>query len=105
MDGTREYYAKWNKPFGKRQIPYDLNNKSYLINNKLMNKIEPQAWNHGTHWKWPEERGEGDNGGKKGKGLDKEHVWMTHGHGQQCGNWLWGQTVGWVEEDKAGKLE
>ena len=27
-----------------------------------------------------------DNGGEKGKGLAKEHVGMTHGHGQQCGN-------------------
>ena len=35
--------------------------------------------------------GGGDNGGVKGKGLDKEHVWMTHGHGQECGSWL---TVG-----------
>ena len=24
MDGTGEYYAKWNKPIGERQIPYDL---------------------------------------------------------------------------------
>ena len=27
--------------------------------------------------------GGGRNGGKKGKGLVKEHVWMTHKHGQQ----------------------
>ena len=27
MDGTREYYAKWNKPGGERQIPYDLTYK------------------------------------------------------------------------------
>ena len=24
MDGTREDYARWNKPGGERQIPYDL---------------------------------------------------------------------------------
>ena len=24
MDGSGEHYAKWNKPGGKRQIPYDL---------------------------------------------------------------------------------
>ena len=32
-------------------------------------------------------------GGKKGKGLAKYHVPITHGHGQQCGNcqWEWGQ--------------
>ena len=23
MDGTGEYYAKWNKPGGEREIPYD----------------------------------------------------------------------------------
>ena len=42
-----------------------------------------------TSWKRPEGRREGDNGAKKGKGLDKEHVWIIHGHGQQCENWLW----------------
>ena len=36
-------------------------------------------------------RWEGDNGGKKGKGLVKKHVWMTHGHGQQT---LWGLALG-----------
>ena len=24
MDGTGEHYAKWNKPGGEEQIPYDL---------------------------------------------------------------------------------
>ena len=48
--------------------------------------------------------GGGDKSRNKGKGLVKEHVWMTHGHGQQCGDWLWEQGVGWVEEDKWEKL-
>ena len=39
-----------------------------------MHKIEPQTWKHGTERKCPEWRGEGDNGGRKGKGLVKEHV-------------------------------
>ena len=39
-----------------------------------MNKIEPQTWKHGTDRKWPEESREGDKRGKRGKGLDKEHV-------------------------------
>ena len=30
--GTGEYYAKWNKPGGERQIPYDLTYKWNLIN-------------------------------------------------------------------------
>ena len=38
--------------------------------------------------------GEGDKGGKKGKGLGKEQVYMTHGHGQQSGDWLWDQELG-----------
>ena len=70
-----------------------------------MNKIEPQAWKHGTDWKWPEGSGEGVNGGKRGKGLDKEHVWMACGHGQQCGNWLWKWGMRWVEEGKGGNIE
>ena len=32
MDGTGEHYAKWNKPGGKRQPPYDLAYKWNLIN-------------------------------------------------------------------------
>ena len=31
-------------------------------------------------------KGIGDNGGKQGKRLVKEHVWITHGHGKQCGD-------------------
>ena len=27
MDGTGEHHAKWNKPGGERQIPYDLTYK------------------------------------------------------------------------------
>ena len=38
MDGTGKYYAKWNKPVGERQIPYDLTYKG-----NLMNKINEQA--------------------------------------------------------------
>ena len=32
MDGTREHYAKSNKPGSERQIPYDLTYKWNLIN-------------------------------------------------------------------------
>ena len=31
-DGTGEHYAKWSKPGGERQIPYDLTYKCNLIN-------------------------------------------------------------------------
>ena len=36
MDRTGEYYAKWNKPVGERQIPYDLASKESNEQNKLM---------------------------------------------------------------------
>ena len=42
--------------------------------NKLTSKIEPEAWKRGTDGQQPEGRKKGDNGGKKGKGLVKEHV-------------------------------
>ena len=32
MDGTGEYYVKWNKPVGERQKPYDLTYKRNLMN-------------------------------------------------------------------------
>ena len=32
MDGTGEYYTKWNKPVGERQIPYDCTFKRNLMN-------------------------------------------------------------------------
>ena len=104
MDGSGDHYAKWNKPVSERQIPYDLTYEQSNEQNKLTNKIEPETWKHGTLWTWPDGRWEGDNGGKKGKGLDKEHLWMTHGHRQQCGDWLWGVGVGWAEEGEGGKI-
>ena len=44
------------------------------INNEPHRITGMEAWNR----QWPEKRGEWHNGGKKGKGLDREHVWMTH---------------------------
>ena len=38
MDGSGEHYAKWNKPGGERQIPYDL-----TFNFNLINKTNKQA--------------------------------------------------------------
>ena len=58
MDGTGEHYAKWNKPGGERQIPYDL-----TINKNLINKIKKQAKYSQRHWNWEQadsdQRGEG----------------------------------------------
>ena len=46
MDGTGEHYAKWNKPGGERQIPYDLTYKWSLINNtNKQTKYNQRHWN------------------------------------------------------------
>ena len=56
-----------------------------------------ETWNRLTATR---RQGEGDNG-KKGKGLDKEHACMTHGHGQQTVGVDSGSR-GW--EGKGGKI-
>ena len=38
MDGTGEHYAKWNKPDGEGQIPYDLTFNWNIINRKKKSK-------------------------------------------------------------------
>ena len=43
MDGPGDYYAKQNKLLRERQIPYYLTYMWTLEQNKLMNKIEPEA--------------------------------------------------------------
>ena len=45
MDGSGEHYAKWNKPGGERQIPYDLTYKWNLIN-----KTNKQTKYNHRHW-------------------------------------------------------
>ena len=42
MDGSGEHYAKWNKPGGKKQIPYDLT-YSGTWSTKQRSKIEPET--------------------------------------------------------------
>ena len=45
MDGTGEHYAKWNKPGGEGQIPYDL---TFIWN--IINKRKKQAKYNQRHW-------------------------------------------------------
>ena len=46
MDGTGENYAKWNKPGGEGQIPYDLTYKWNLINkSNEQEKYNQKHWN------------------------------------------------------------
>ena len=45
MDGTREHYAKWNKPGGEGQMLYDL-----IFNWNIINKTNKQAKYNQRHW-------------------------------------------------------
>ena len=73
MDGTGEHYAKWNKPGGERQIPYDLPYKG-----KLVNKTKKQVKYNTKHWN-KEETESNQKGGLVGilggKGQD---FWGTY---------------------------
>ena len=73
MDGTGEHYAKWNKPGGEKQIPYDLTYKWTLINktNEQNRTRDIEIKNNLTVTR---QEGEQDNRGKTGKGQVKEHV-------------------------------
>ena len=57
VDVTGEHYAKWNKPGGERQIPYDLTYKWNLIN-----KTNKQPKYNQTHWN-KEQTDSNQNGG------------------------------------------
>ena len=43
MDGSREHYAKWNKPVRERQIPYDFTHVLFKEQTELTSKIEADS--------------------------------------------------------------
>ena len=45
MDGTGEHYARWNKPDGEGQIPYDL-----TFNWNIINRRKKQTKYNQRHW-------------------------------------------------------
>ena len=45
IDGTGEHYAKWNKPGGEGQIPYDL-----TFNWNIINRRKKQTKYNQRHW-------------------------------------------------------
>ena len=47
MDETGEHYAKWNKPGGEGQIPYNL-----TFNWNIINKRKKQRKYNQRHWGW-----------------------------------------------------
>ena len=56
MDRSGEHYAKWNKPGGEGQIPYDLNSK-WNLSNKT-NKHPKYNQRHGNKEQTDVARGE-----------------------------------------------
>ena len=63
MDGTGEHYAKWNKPDGEGQIPYDLTFKWNIINiekskQNITRDIEVKNNLTITRGEWEENSGE-----------------------------------------------
>ena len=82
MDGTGEHYAKWNKPGGERQIPYDLTYKWYLI--KKTNKWAKQNQRHGNKKQIDSDKRGGCRGERERSGRLKPRNMNKgpHGHGQ-----------------------
>ena len=67
-EGPGEFYAKWNKLIGERQVPYDF---TYMWN--LMNKINKMGTDstiQRSDWQLWEGLGVGELGGK-GEGIKK----------------------------------
>ena len=58
MDGSGEDYAKWNKPDGERQIPYDLTYK-WNLNNKTNKQAQQNQRHENKEQTDSDQRGEG----------------------------------------------
>ena len=89
MSGNGNYYAKWNKPVGERQIPYDLTYKWNLMNkinltnkNRIRNKEQTAVRGVGVGGDWLKE-GEGivecTHFCQKfwGKNKDAHYIWVV----------------------------
>ena len=87
MDGSGDYYAKWNKPAKERQIPHDFTHMWKLMNKLNKQNTDRLRWKAGWQlWGWVR-CGEIEQKGKR-----------THRHGRQCGD-----CRGWGEEYKKKK--
>ena len=104
MDGPGKHYAKWSKPGGERQIPYDL-----TFNRNLINKTNEQAKYNQRYWNWEQadsdQRGEGrEFQGKRlkgGRNNGKGHMDNNRGgggNGREVGR---AEVLGWGGGGKA----
>ena len=90
MNGTGEYYAKWNKPSSERQIPYDLTYKWNLMNKtNKWGKQNQRHWNKeqtdsdqmGVGWEIMGKEGEGAS---QGTWIEDSYAWTMRG--DYCGS-------------------
>ena len=73
MDGTGDHYAKWSKPGGETQVPYDLTYKWNLIN-----KTNKQTKYNQRHWNKEQMDSNQSRGGRELKGERREMVVKEH---------------------------
>ena len=73
MDGTGERYAKWNKPGGEGQIPYDLTCKLNLINKTKKWAKEIQRHRNKEQTDSHQKGGEKIMGARRGRVI-KKHI-------------------------------
>ena len=73
--------------------------------NKQVSKIEPETWKERAHWWWLEGRKEGDNGGKKGKGQVKGHVYGPMDKDNRGEDWMLEMGVGRAGEINGRVME
>ena len=99
MDGTGEHYAKWNKPGGERQIPYDLTYKWNLINKT--NKQAKYNQRRGNK-KLTVTSGEEDTGESRRRGKQRNMNRGLMGTDNEGG--LTVGVGGWAMKRKAGQL-
>ena len=88
-DRSGEHYAKWNKPGGERQIPYDLTYKRNNQQNKQTN-MQNITRDIEIKNKMRVTRGKvgGDNGGKDCQGTYIKDIWTKPNGGRiEGGRW------------------
>ena len=108
MDGTGEHYAKWNKPGGEGQLPYDL---TYKVN--IINKTNKEAKYNQSHWN-KEQTDSDQRGGGRGiigdnRVMPSRNMYQEHMDKAKVGSeWVqgWEAEMGGMEAGGGGvKME
>ena len=101
MDRTGEHYAKWNKPEGEGQIPYDLTfNLNIISRRKKQRKYNQRQWSleQSNNSQWGVGWGQWEEGIR---GTTIKDTW-TKSRGRadvgEGGRFSWGRLEGWGKE-------